>query len=84
MASDALVMPSRTDSAVGGLAAGRDRGLVGLGEDEAVGELARQEVGVAGVEHGDLAHHLAAMTSMCLSLMSTPWDAYTSWTSATM
>ena len=59
MASEAFVIPSRTGSAFAGVAALADDALVLLLEHEAVDECARQEVGVARVEHGDLAHHLA-------------------------
>ena len=60
MASDALVMPSRTGWPLAGSPPAASARVVRRREVEAVDELARQEVGVARLGDRDLAQHLAS------------------------
>ena len=59
VASEALVMPISSGRPSAGRLPSSTRSSVGVGEHLLVDPLARQEVGVAGLLHGDPAGHLA-------------------------
>ena len=48
--------------------------LIGILEFDAIHLFLDNKIRIPGIEHLDPAHHLSDDTSMCLSLIRTPWS----------
>ena len=81
--NDAFVIPSSSGTAGRRLQVLGGHALVLRPEAVLVHLLVDEELGVTHLLDPHPAHHLRTTTSMCLSLMATPCNRYTSWISFT-